>query len=155
MSSSITKSTCLHTLPRATMTLCTILHQLEIMFLADLAQLVVVCHTTIKVNDHHALSLRHNSLLNFIDVNFKIIPCRLNQYRCKVVLGDRENSSNVSIRRYNYLVTILHDPHLLVCTHNQIKSIEAVGNGNTLISTDILSIISLKLLILIPLKEPT
>ena len=87
------------------MTLSAILHQFQIMLLANLTQLVVIGNTTIEVNNHHSLGFRSNRFFNLININLKILPCRLNQNGYEIVLRNREDGCNIGVSRHNDFIS--------------------------------------------------
>ena len=103
------------------------------------------------MNNHHALCFRSDCSLYLININLQMLKCWLNQDRSQIILCNSKNSCNIGISRNNDFVTILKNAQLLISSDNQAQSIQTVSNSYTLICTNILSIVFLKLLVFITL----
>ena len=106
------------------------------------------------MNNHHTFCLRSDCSLNLVNINFKMLKCWLNQDRSQIILCNSKNCCNISISRNYDFVSIIENTQLLISTDNQAQSIQSISYCYTLISTNILSIILLKLLVFITLQEP-
>ena len=106
------------------------------------------------MNNHHTLCLRSDCSLNLVNINFKMLKCWLNQDRSQIILCNSKNCCNISISRNNDFITFLENTQLLISTDNQTQSIQSISYCNTLVCTNILSIVFLKLLVFITLQEP-
>ena len=89
MTCSITNVTGYATISMLTsMALSAILNELEVVLLADLANLLGVGNTTIKMHDCDSLGARSDCSLNEVVINLQGVWLWLNAYRDESVLSD-------------------------------------------------------------------
>ena len=49
-----------------------------------------------------------------------------------MIVRDGKNGSYIRVRRNDYLIAILHNPHFLVASKNQSQGIQAIGYSYTM-----------------------
>ena len=137
-----------------TVTLSTILNQLKVVLLADFANLVSICNTTIEVHDRDSLCLRSDGSFNKVVINLKGVWLWLNAHWHEVILSDSKDGCDVCIGRYDNLITWLHHAHLDVRTEDPDEGIKTICATDGVLASDELRVMLLKLLVLLALKVP-
>ena len=107
----------------ATMCLGIVLYKLQIVLLAEFANLIGIGIAAIKVDNGNSFGFRSDSSLHKIIIYLKCIEFRLNKNRFQAILCYSQDGGNIGIGRYYHLITGLHHTHLDICSEYPDESI--------------------------------
>lgn len=136
------------------MSLRVVLHKLQIVFLAQSANLVGIGASAIEMNYQDSLRALGYCSLNPVVVNLQCLTPWLHEHRHQSVLRDSMYRRYESIGRHNDLISRLHHAELYICTENPNQRVESIAHSDTVFRTDIVGIVPLKLVVFLTAEIP-
>ena len=107
----------------APMRLRIIFNEFQVIFLAQLCNLIRHCAAAIEMHDTNSLRPRCDTLLNQLVINFQRLLTRFYQHRLQTILRDTQNRRYIRICRNDNFVTRLHHAQLDIRAENPDESI--------------------------------
>ena len=132
-----------------------VLHQLQVIFLANRSNIYIISISSIKMHEQDSLGTLRDGSFYPRTIQIQRVRARLHEDRLQPILRYRQDRSDISVGRHDDLITHLHHAHLNISTEDEGQGIQSIPHAYTLARTNVSGIVFLEVFHLIAEQVPS